>query len=266
MDIVVSPKGRDELDAADRAELQRAVSLLRGQRGSLIRPAAWIGRRFHVAGRVLTDINAVLRGSDSSRRSSLVEAALKAAYSAGTFRLDREETTQPSRHLLGRLLAAASGSASGLVGAAGLLADLPVTTTLMMRSIAAIARAHGEDISTEETRRACLEVFALGSPETGEQDIDAAFWATRAAFSHASINLLLNQAGRRFGMALAQKYLTQAVPLLGAVTGGTLNYLFMQHYQRMAEVHFTLRALERRRDPEAVRACFDAMLATARAG
>ena len=59
---------------------------------------------------------------------------------------------------------------------------------------------------------------------------------------------------------LSQKYLTQAVPLIGAAAGGTLNYVFMDYYQQMARVHFTLRELERRHDPDAVRACFDSLV------
>ena len=42
--------------------------------------------------------------------------------------------------------------------------ELPVTTTLMLRAIADIARHHGEDLSTLEARLACVEVFALGAP------------------------------------------------------------------------------------------------------
>ena len=59
---------------------------------------------------------------------------------------------------------------------------------------------------------------------------------------------------------LSQKYLAQAVPLLGAAAGTTLNYVFMDYYQTMARVHFTLRDLERRHDPAVVRACFDRLV------
>jgi hypothetical protein len=262
--IAISPS--IELDEIDRAQLQEAATLLMGQRSSLIRPAAWIGRRVHTAGRVLSEVNAVLFGTDGSRRSSLLEAALHTAYRVGIAGLNPNGTDRPVRHRLARWLAAASGGAGGFAGAAGIAADLPVTTCMMMRSIAAIARSHGEDVSSEETRRACLEVFALGTHEGNEQDIDVAYWATRAAFGHASITLLIRQVASRFGIVLAQKYLAQAVPVLGAATGSALNFFFMQHYQRMAEVHFTVREVERRRDPDSVRACFDEMVQAARAG
>jgi len=56
-----------------------------------------------------------------------------------------------------------------------------------------------------------------------------------------------------------------ALPVAGAVAGGTLNYVFMDFYQDMARVHFAIRSLERRHGEEAgVRACFDSLVAQAR--
>jgi hypothetical protein len=130
----------------------------------------------------------------------------------------------------------------------------------MMRSITEIARSHGEDLGAAETRQACIEVFAFGGPEIADDDIDIAYWTIRGSLSHASLTLLIRQVAARFGVMLSQKYLTQAVPFIGAAAGSTLNYVFMDYYQQMARVHFTLRALERRHDPDAVRACFDGMV------
>ena len=56
-----------------------------------------------------------------------------------------------------------------------------------------------------------------------------------------------------------------AVPLAGSAAGGTLNWAFMDFYQDMARVHFTLRSLERKYGDEAgVRACFDRLVRQAR--
>jgi hypothetical protein len=171
---------------------------------------------------------------------------------------------RPPRHRSSKLIAAVTGGAGGFAGAPGIAADLPVTTCLMMRSIAEIARAHGEDLTSTDTRQACIEVFAFGGPEIGDEDIDIAYWTVRGSLSHASISLVIRQVAARFGVMLSQKYLTQVVPVIGAAAGSTLNYVFMDYYQRMARVHFTLRALERRHDPDAVRACFDSLVRAAR--
>jgi EcsC protein family len=134
----------------------------------------------------------------------------------------------------------------------------------MMRSIAEIARSHGEDLTSADTRQACIEVFAFGGSEIADEDIDIAWWTIRGSLSHASISLLIRQVAARFGAMLSQKYLMRTVPLIGAAAGSTLNFAFMDYYQRVARVHFTLRELERRHDPNAVRACFEGLLRAAR--
>ena len=58
-----------------------------------------------------------------------------------------------------------------------MLFDIPLTTGLMLRSIAGIARGFGEDPSTEEGRRACLEVFALGTDGTAGAEGQVNYWA-----------------------------------------------------------------------------------------
>ena len=51
----------------------------------------------------------------------------------------------------------------------------------------------------------------------------------------------------------------------GAVSGGALNWAFVDYYQKMARVHFTLRALDKRTgQPAKVRAAFSEMVAAAR--
>jgi hypothetical protein len=252
------------LSDADRARLAEAAEILLDSRGIVIRISEWLGGRLHGLGRRFAEFGPHLLGEDwQTRYQMLVEGALRNAYRIGTLGLDAASGHRPRRRTR-KLIAAATGGASGLVGVPGIAADLPLTTCMMMRSIAEIARSHGEDIGSTATRHACIEVFAFGSPEIGDEDIDLAYWTIRGSLSHASIALLIRQVAARLGVMLSQKYLAQAVPLIGAAAGSTLNYAFMDHYQRMARVHFTLRELERRHDPDEVRACFDSLIAAAR--
>ena len=51
-----------------------------------------------------------------------------------------------------------------------------------------------------------------------------------------------------------------------ALAGAGANYYFMRHFQTMAEIHFTLRKIERHSpNPEPVRVCFDALVQAYRA-
>ena len=42
-----------------------------------------------------------------------------------------------------------------------------------------------------------------------------------------------------------QKFAAQALPLVGALGGASVNYVFIQHFHEMAQGHFTVRKLER---------------------
>ena len=44
--------------------------------------------------------------------------------------------------------------------------------------------------------------------------------------NHLAINLLIRAAAGRFSLVVSEKFLSQAVPVAGAVAGGALNYAF----------------------------------------
>src|SRR5660397_37871 len=59
-----------------------------------------------------------------------------------------------------KMLSALSGAAGGAFGLLALAIELPVSTVIIFRSIADIARSKGEDISSIESKLSCLQVFA----------------------------------------------------------------------------------------------------------
>lgn len=199
----------------------------------------------------------------AARLNQAVEQAVRQALAAaiGTLNLD---PARPPRRRLSTALAGLSGGVSGVFGAVALPVELPIITTLMLRAIADIARHQGEDLSTLDGRLACLQVFALGSGGggtgghigyyasralVGKLSQDAAlFLVERSATALAApaVNSLVAEIATRFGVVLADRLAMGAVPVLGAVGGATINAVFMDHYQRIADGHFTLRRLERR--------------------
>jgi len=176
-------------------------------------------------------------------------------------------TSADRRH---KIAAAASGAVGGAFGLAGLAVELPVTTVVMLRSIADIARSEGHDLALPETQLACLEVFAFGSGAQGASE--TAYYAVRAALTRS-----LAEAGRhvaerglaaeggpavaraiaaiaaRFGVVVEQKLALAAVPVVGAVTASLINTLFVDHFQKRARGHFIVKRLEARHGVEAVR-------------
>jgi EcsC protein family len=192
------------------------------------------------------------------------EKALWRAHSLSTIGLDKTGDKAPW-DWFNKAVTSTSGAVTGLFGLPGALLDVPLSTLVMMRSIAEIARAHGEDISDDDARRACLQVFAFGGPENADDGAEVGYWAARLSLSHVAIEAVIRRTAAIFGAALSEKMVAMAVPLAGSAAGGLLNYAFMDFYQDMARVHFTLRAIERQYGDEAgVRACFDSLVIQAR--
>ena len=72
--------------------------------------------------------------------------------------------------LLHKALATASGAAGGAFGLSTLPIEMPVSTIIILRSIADIARSEGENLSDPEAALSCVQVFALGGRAAGSTD------------------------------------------------------------------------------------------------
>ena len=219
----------------------------------------------------------LLPGGVSERVHRVAEGAILRALAAALRSLPGREPSA-SRSDLHRVLGMATGAAGGFFGLPGTLAELPVSTTLMLRSIADIARSHGEDLDDATARLACVEVFAYGGRRVDDDAAETGYYGLRMALafhlSTVSRNLveqglakaslpatvqLARAVAARFGIAVSDKLAFQMVPVAGAISGATLNAIFMQHFQDMAHGHFTVRRLERAYDTDTVRSAYEAL-------
>jgi len=207
---------------------------------------------------------------NAATRKSL-ETALQAAL------LTLDDRPQPnSWEFLHKLAVAATGAGGGAFGLLGLPVELPVSTTIMLRSIADIARSEGEQLRMHDAKLACLEVFALGGPGKSDDASESAYFLMRGALAKSvseaggyltqrglveegapAIVRLITQLATRFGVNVSQKVAAQAVPVIGAAGGVVINVLFMDHFQEMARGHFIVRRLERTYGPQFVRAEYE---------
>jgi hypothetical protein len=185
---------------------------------------------------------------------------------------------RPSSDLFHKIAVFAAGAGGGALGLAGLPVELPVSTTIMLRSIADVARSQGEDIHVPEAKLACMEVFALGGRARADDSAEVGYFAVRTALARAvseaaqyigrrgmvhhgapPIVRFIGQVASRFGVTLSEKLAAQAVPVAGAAGGAFLNLVFMDHYQGIARGHFIVRRLERTYSPEIVRTAYSAL-------
>jgi hypothetical protein len=63
---------------------------------------------------------------------------------------------------------------------------------------------------------------------------------------------LIAKIASRFSTVVTEEIAAKAVPVVGAVAGGTINLLFMQHFQAMATGHFIVKRLEAKYGSERV--------------
>ena len=188
-----------------------------------------------------------------------------------------------SRNDLHKILGMGTGAVGGFFGLPGVLLELPLTTGIMLRSIADIALAQGEDLNELDSRLACVEVFAFGGPHEDDDAAETGYYSLRfaLAFHFSLISQHLVERGvakqslplmvslsrgiaARFGVAVSDKIALQMVPLVGAAGGALLNAVFVQHYQDMALGHFTVRRLERVYGAESVRSAYESLDHSAR--
>ncbi|CAI8696747.1 EcsC family protein [Burkholderia cepacia] len=188
------------------------------------------------------------------------------------------EPEKPS-NLLHKLAVATTGAAGGAFGFLALPVELPVTTTLIFRSVCDIARSEGEDLASVDTQLQCLAVLGMGgNPDKQEEDADLGYFVLRgalaqaiskassdittkgiAAHSSAAVFKLVQTVASRFSVQVTEQMAAKSIPAIGAVLGATVNTLFIDHFQQMAHGHFTVRRLERKYGPAAVQAAYQAI-------
>jgi len=258
------------LSIADQRVLWGAASSL--ERESLV------ARLSELTGEPVTQLLRWMPGAISRQIHGAVQRALFQALKVALYKLD---SGFPEPGSLGfKVMSGITGGVSGFFGAATLAVELPVTTTLMLRSIAGIARKEGEDLSRPGARLACLEVFALGQrtagPGNGAASVEASYYAIRAVLSKTVseaaqlfaertvarrsspiIVELLTALGSRFGVVVSEKVAAAAIPVVGAIGGAAVNLAFMEHFQKLARAHFAIRRLERQHGPEEVRRVYE---------
>ena len=263
------------LEERELLDLEKAVKLLE--------QATITEKMTQMVGKPIDYLMSKLPKGAEAQIYSLVEKALHKAADAALWSLNNEPNREASTKT-NKFFAAVSGAVGGTFGFSALAIELPLSTTIMLRSVADIARSEGFDLDKVETKQACLEVFALGGPSENDDAVDTAYYATRSftaeamqilskelseiATKKASVNAAMNltptQTGKwlatliekvatRFGIVITEKTAAQVVPVIGAFAGATLNIMFTDYYQDMARGHFIIKKLEKKYGSEFIK-------------
>jgi hypothetical protein len=268
------------LEPRETAFLAEAADYLEHP-GFLMRAADLVGRPLDAFQKVLPD--RVRRVADAVAGRALRNALRAALLTLRSHRGEQAiEDSLTARRPWGHGVAVGlTGALGGAFGLPALAIELPVTTAILLRNIAAVAQDLGENLDDPEARLHCLAVFSLaGTPErrTKLQAMESSYYASRIALSQAvqeaavyaarvtgqqlarevaagtapALVRLLSQIAARFNVVVHEKLVAQAVPILGAAGGALVNVAFQGHFHRLARYHFGIRALERQHGRERV--------------
>ena len=254
---------QQEMRAEDLDELQKAVGLLESQ--------GFVRLLNNVAGTPTDKALAFVPRRLKNKIDKIVSGAVRQGLHLAVTSLDAKDAGPP-KNRMSTLVSGLTGGLSGFFGAGGLAAELPVTTTLILRSIADIARSQGEDLSSAPAHLACMEVLALGAPAE-EKQTQSSYFLARDGFSAFSgnaakalsdrgadagkspeVNGFLGEIGSKFAVVVWQRAAVSSIPVIGALGGTAANAVFTKYFQDLATGHFIVRKLERAYGKDIVRA------------
>ena len=256
---------------------------------ALLESPSIVAKLTNIVGKPLESALDKLPEGASRRVHSAVQAALTRSVRVALSSL-RDDPSVLASTRSHTLMSAASGAAGGFFGFAGLLIELPVTTTIMLRSIADIARSEGFSLQDPTVAQDCVAVFALGGPSGDDDASESGYYAARVmlnevlkqttaaltksaavgagqqgvstvAAGKAGVWLakMIEAVASRFGVVVTHKFAAQLMPVIGAASGAAVNTLFIRHYQDMARGHFIIRRLEDAYGAVAVRTAYTGM-------
>ena len=253
----------DRMEKRDSKDLRLAVNLLE-------KPGLSI-RLINLLGYPIEGVIQALPKRIGQAIGNTATKAVGTAFYVALSTMDKKRHGRPFRWTH-RVMVFVSGAVGGFFGLPGLIVELPVSTALMLRSIADIARSEGEELSSIDTHLACITVFALGGRSRSDNAADTTYYLARAAVTRTlseaaefitqrgimeegapiAIRVMANLASR-FGVIVTDKIAAQMVPILGALGGASINLLFINHFQAVARGHFIVRRLERKYGGEFVK-------------
>lgn len=178
----------------------------------------------------------------------VTEAALQTAFG-----LAAQGARAPDLGPQGPMFAViATGAAGGFGGLPTAIAELPVTVTVILHAIRAAAIEAGFDPEDPAIRAECIQIFGAGSPLDSDDGVNSGLVSARLAVSGSTVAQIVAAVAPRLATALGQKVIAQAVPVIGALTGATLNAAYMRYYREIARIRFALLRLGETHGPDAV--------------
>jgi hypothetical protein len=257
---------RDAMKDQDIEAIATAVALLEN--------ASLAARLTNIVGKPIELIGMALPEGASKIIATATTKGLNAALRVALSTM--ENRPEAASRLLHKALATASGAIGGSLGLVTAPLELPISTIIMLRSIADIARSEGENLADPDAALSCVQVFALGARSGPAEAAESGYFVVRGMLAKSITEAarfitergiveegapilvrFIAQVAARFGVVVTQKLAAQTLPVVGALGGAAVNYAFIDHFQDVARGHFAIRRLERAYGKETVRAHYE---------
>jgi len=258
-----------EMTEHDLETIRTAVQLLEN--------ASLAARLSNIVGKPIGLIGLALPEGASQAIAAATTKGLNAALKVALSTL--QNRPEAASRLLHKALATASGAIGGSLGLVTAPLEVPISTIIMLRSIADIARSEGENLADPDAALSCVQVFALGARAASADAAEGGYFVVRGMLAKSMKSIteaarfitergiveegapllvrFIAQVAARFGVVVSQKLAAQSLPVVGALGGAAVNYAFIDHFQDVARGHFAIRRLERAYGKEAVRAQYE---------
>lgn len=256
------------INEKDLMDLRKAKSLLE-KKSVAIKIANLFGDAAETLGGLIP-----LSYRESIAKSNVAIIEKSWEFSVSTMSPPQAPPTPERRHILWVTLSGAIGG----VGILTLFAELPVTTVLMLRAVADVARDEGEDYNQFETKIASLEVFALGGDAVDKQIGETGYYTIRntlqqpleesskyiakkgmAGMGAPFAVQLIAKIGAKYQTIVAAQTAARVIPVAGAIAGAFINVVFINLFQDKARGHFIVRRLEKRHGADTIRQAYNAI-------
>lgn len=249
-DVVLLPKVEDVLRAQDEYRAAPPSVLPRTFR-ALSGPFEKLTHQLIPA----EAVEAAIRGADWAAAQSIRNAAID--HDFADLAACEDAVGEVRRWALG--YAVTGGGAAGAFGALGLIADVPATIALALRTTRLIGLCYGFGASTEAERVYILDILQLAGANSPEQRRDAIdrLAAGRAAMEGADWQKIARLAGQTtgsvaatkrvattLGVNLSTRKVAQLAPVVGAAVGAGVNAVFQKDVADAAQFAYRARWLE----------------------
>lgn len=216
--------------------------------GAVMSPIAWLLGKVvpSSATRAALDVSSRTAAWLTDTNDIVREAGVKALGDLKTHDLKKSDELANSVHNWAIGLASIEGGVTGATGLVGLAVDIPAIVILALRTASKIGACYGFEAQSRSDRDFLLGILSASSANDMKEKLRAlvvlhsvevmltkntwesiARTAVHQQMGHEAGIIAVKSLARQLGINLTKRKALQAIPVVGAVVGASVNYCFI---------------------------------------